>query len=119
MCIFIYLFLSEFIIGVLRLNPIGTETFGGLSVNEQNIFFEQMTIELSKSIPVDILRIKKIRNIYELDENSNSHLLILFRIDPSDSNSFIKNSAKKILDDLNSLIKTERVETGLDIYNHT
>ncbi|RIA80457.1 hypothetical protein C1645_838654 [Glomus cerebriforme] len=112
---------TDFITGILRLNLEGTNEFKKLKdSNEKNDFFEKMRIELSKSIPVDQSRIRKIKNIFGVDKISNLELLlILFEIGPSNENNFNKKGSKEIFDDLNSLIKAKNVTISLDIYDHT
>ncbi|RIA98785.1 hypothetical protein C1645_870401, partial [Glomus cerebriforme] len=112
---------SDYILGKLRLNSDGTEQYNLLDVNGQNDFFEQMTSELSKSIPVDISRIHKIKNIYEYDMIENSKLLsIIFKIDSPKENCFNKNSSNAVIDDLNTLIQINSdITTSLDINNYT
>jgi len=99
----------------------GTNEFKKLKdKNEKNDFFNQMRIELSKSIPVDQSRIRKVKDIFGVDKISNLELLlILFEIGPSDENSFNKKNSKDVFNDLDSLIKIKNVTTSLDIYDHT
>ena len=79
-----------------------------------------MRIELSKSIPVDQSRIRKVKDIFGVDKISNLELLlILFEIGPSDENCFNKKSSKDVFNDLDSLIKVKNVTTFLNIHDFT
>jgi hypothetical protein len=79
-----------------------------------------MTIDLSKSIPVDDSRIQKVNDIYVYDIISDSELLVItYRIDLPDENCFNKKSSKEVFEDLNSLIRSDKFTTYLDISNYT
>ncbi|RGB41639.1 hypothetical protein C1646_751932 [Rhizophagus diaphanus] len=95
---------NDFIIGILRLNPEGTQEFSKLDKNGRNEFFKFMTIDLSKGIPVDDSRIHKVDDIYEHDIVTDSELL---------------KSAQEIFDDLNSLIRNDKFITYLNTSNYT
>ncbi|GBC23065.1 uncharacterized protein OCT59_014015 [Rhizophagus irregularis] len=111
---------NDFIIGILRLNPEGTQEFSKLDKNGRNEFFKFMKIDLSKGIPVDDSRIYKVDDIYEHDIVTDSELLLIsYRIDLPGENCFNKKSAKEIYDDLNSLIRNDKFITYLDTSNYT
>ncbi|GES93451.1 hypothetical protein GLOIN_2v1871822 [Rhizophagus clarus] len=112
---------TDYITGILRLNLEGTTEFKKLkNTNEKKNFFDQMRIELSKSIPVDLSRIRKIKDIFGIDKISNLELLlILFEIGPSDDNCFNNKSSIDVFNDLDSIIKVKNITMPLDIYDHT
>src|SRR4051794_21850351 len=100
----------DFILGKLRLNSYESKRFRSLPNVNKDEFFDEMRIELSKNIPVDNSRIKKIKYNDEYDKTSGvvgKFVTFLFQIVPPNDDCFNKKSSKQVVDDLNSLITTK------------
>ncbi|GBB98117.1 hypothetical protein RclHR1_03140016 [Rhizophagus clarus] len=110
------------ILGILRLNSTGTDKFQKLTDAEKEDFFNEMGTELAKSIPVDPSRFKISK--YNKDEtymvsNGTTRLSTFsFQISPPNEDSFNKKSPIEVLEDLDSLIRSQDF-TQLDGYSHT
>nr|AMJ52378.1 hypothetical protein [Rhizophagus clarus] len=111
---------TDSILGKLRLNSTGSDKFRNLSDAKKSVFFDNMTNELVRSIPIDYWRIKNVKYEDEIDMVSGATLTTFsFQIDPPKTHDINKNSSKEVLEDLNSLIRSQGFTSNLDINNYT
>ncbi|KAG9295830.1 hypothetical protein G9A89_009059 [Geosiphon pyriformis] len=102
--------------GLLRLTPDGTSFFKRLSKTEAKEFIEQLRIELSQIIPIDLTRIKTSNRQQDDSSTPKSQTLLQFTIltnqNASDGNSL------EIANNLNILIQNKAI-TQISLNKHT